>query len=479
MHAPTTVEETGHPQRWAILGVCALALFLIVTFISALSVALPEIESDLGATAADLQWIVDAYAVVFGGLLLFGGAIGDRIGRRPALIGGLLLFGAGALGGGLGGSVEVLIACRALSGLGAALLLPATLSIITEVFPSHEQPRAIAMWSGVAGGGSAFGPAIGGWLLEVSGWPAVFLLNAGFAAATVVAAVALVPRLPASRSGRLDFPGAALSTIAIGSLLFALIEGPGRGWTSPPVLVAAVLTVAALVTFVRHEGRTPDPMLPLEVLRPRRLRVGAATLTLAAVGFVGVVFVGSQLLQFGWGEAALTAGLLLVPLGLGELATSAWSAKLIARRGATPVVTVGLLLMASGYTVLALTPVGERWLFVLAGLVAGCGNGLVIPISVERIVADAPPRLAGVTAGVNETAIELGASIGIALLGGVQRTLFARDLPEGVPSESFTAALAVAPADTVVDAFVAGARGALVVAAIFALVAIPIARRPH
>ena len=468
------VPGTAHPDRWRVLGVCCVGLFLLVSSLSSLNVALPSIQRDLGATTSELQWIVDAYAVVFGGLLLTGGAIGDRIGRRRALAGGFAILLAGGVIGGLASSVASVILARVVGGLGAALMMPATLSILTDVFPPDGQKRAIAIWSGVAGGGGAFGPAMSGWLLSFSEWPSVFWVTAAIALVGLIGVGAVVPRLAPAATGRLDLRGAALSTAAIGLVLYAVIAAPD-GLLRPVVVATAAGGLGAALAFVAWERVCPEPMLPLRVFDNARLRAGVGTLLLAAVGFAGVLFVAALLLQIGWGETALVAGLLLVPIGAVELLVSAVSPGVGRRFGVGPTVVAGLVCMAVGYLAMAATPTGDRLLFVMAGAVAGAGNGLVIPASVERVVGGGDPELAGVTAGVNETSIEIGASVGVALLGAVQRAVFDLRLPDGVPSRSVDQALERAEPDLVLEAFRTGGRVALVGAAVAALIAIPLA----
>lgn len=471
--------QVGHPRRWSILVVCCLSLLLLVSTLTSLNVALPEIQRDLGASTADLQWIVDAYAVVFGGLLLVGGMVGDRIGRRPSLLAGLAIFGLGALIAALAGSVAIVIAGRAVSGLGGALMMPATLSIITQVFPEREVSKAIATWSGVAGGGAALGPAMGGLILEAFSWSAVFVANVVVAAIALAAAAILVPAIAPERSGRLDLVGAGWSVLALGSMLFGLIEGPSLGWTSVEVMGAFAIAVFAAGAFVRREATTPSPMLPLAVFRRRRVVIGVLTLMLGATGFVGVVFVNALLLQIGWGEGPLVAGLLLVPLGLSELVISPQSARLSARWGAGPVVATGLVMMALAYLAYATLEPGAYVAFVIIGMIGGAGNALFIPPSVDRVMSGADPELAGVTAGLNETSIELGASLGVAILGGAQRIVFDRRLPDGVNAESFDTALEGAAESVVREAYISGVRAALVVAAIASLIAVFVALRPE
>lgn len=472
------LPDEGHPDRWRVLIVCCGGLFLLISGLTSLNVALPELQADFSASTADLQWVIDAYAVVFGGLLLTGGSIGDRIGRRPALMIGFAIVATGGVMGGLAGSIGAVIAARLVTGLGAALLLPATLSTLTEVFGDRERPRAIAMWSGIAGAGGAFGPAMGGYLIEVGSWNAVFWTTVVLAAAGIVGTLAFVPHLPGVSNSPLDPLGSVLSTAAIGLVLFAIIEAPSHP-TSIATIGAAIGGVAAAVAFVKHQGRSATPMLPLRVFDSPVRRAGLITLLFAAVGFAGVIFVAALTLQIGWGEGALVTGLLLVPIGVAELAVSFRAAAWCQRFGSGRVVSVGLVTMAAGYVAMALTPVGDRFTFVIAGFVAGLGTGITIAPSVERVMANADPELAGVVAGTNETAIELGASLGIAVLGGLQRIAFGAALPDGASSDSLDAALETVDSATAIDAYISSGRVAMIAAAITVLIALPVAFREH
>ena len=426
----TAEIDQGHPDRWRALAVSCLGVFLLVVALTALNVALPEIAGDFDAEIDDLQWIVDSYAIVFAGLLLAGGAFGDRIGRRKALLIGFTIFGAGNAFGSTADSVDMMIAARLIAGLGAAVMMPATLSTISEVFSNKDRGRAIAAWSSVAGAGGAFGPAIGGWLLTVSGWEAVFLLNAVFAVVGLVGALLWVPTLPGQRTGRFDFVGTVLSVAAVGCLVYVSIEGPAHPLALGTV-TAAVGAVVLIAAFIAHERRTPDPLLPLSLFDDRDRVAGAGTLVIAAIGFNGVLFVAALLLQISWQETALATGLLLVPIGVIEVIVANNCVPLRERFGLENVVTAGLVIMAIGYTCMALVPLGNRPLFIAAGLIAGTGNGLTIPLSVDRIVGNVEPAFAGVAASVNDMSIELGASIGVGLLGALQRVVFDRQIDEG------------------------------------------------
>ncbi len=467
----TLAVRPGHPDRWRALGVACVGVFLLVVSLSALNVALAEIAAAFDAGIAELQWIVDAYAVTFAGLLLAGGAIGDRIGRRRALTIGFAILVVANGAAAAGSSVGVLVVFRAIGGVGAAIMMPATLATVSEVFDDAGRPQAIAIWSSIAAAGGAFGPFLGGWMVTVAGWPAVFILISALAVVGLIGARRWVPDLPGRRDGAFDIGGAGLSVGAVASLVYLVIEGPVHP-TGLPTVIALLATVGFAAAFVRHERRVSDPLLPFELLADSRRRVGAVTLTLAAFGFNGIFFVGALLLQIGWGESGLAAGLLLVPIGVTEVVVANASVRLARRHGATTLITVGLVLMATGYVAMGLTPVGARGWFIIAGVAAGVGNGLTIPLSIERIVGTVEPAHAGVASSLNDMAIELGAAVGIGLLGVVQRLRFDAALPDSDP-------VALADIASVVErsAFRTGSAWAFVLAAVVALLAVPVARR--
>ena len=460
----------GHPDRWRALAVSCLGVFLLVVSLSSLNVALAEIAAAFDADISDLQWIVDSYAIAFAGLLLAGGAIGDRIGRRAALIIGFSILGAANLLAALGDSVSFLVIMRSIAGLGAAMMMPATLATVSEVFDDRTRPRAIAMWSSIAAAGGAFGPFLGGWMLSVSGWQAVFILNGVLAVIGLIAVPFWVPSLPGQRTGRFDIVGAFLSVAAVACLVFLVIEGPVHPLSITTAL-SAIGAIGFTVAFVRYEAGTTDPLLPLELFDDRERSLGAGTLTLAAFGFNGVFFVGALLLQIGWGETGLMAGLLLVPNGVTEVIVANGSVQLSERFRIESLITLGLVLMAVGYVGMGFTPEGNRLWFVIAGIIAGAGNGLTIPLSIERIVGSVEPAYAGVASSVNDMAIELGASMGIGLLGALQRVWFEAGVPDGG-----TTVIGDVATQAERDAFSNASAAAFVLAAVIALAAVPIAR---
>ncbi len=470
MGATQVKAASGHPKRWRTLAVCSLGVFLVVVSLSSLNVALAEIAKAFDADIADLQWIVDAYAVTFAGLLLAGGAYGDRIGRKVALSGGFAVLVVTNVGGALAASVPMLIVMRALAGLGAAVMMPAALAAVSEVFSNEERQRAIAIWASIAAAGGAFGPFLGGWMLAVSGWQAVFILNAVVATLGLLGTRIWVPELPGQRTGRFDLIGAGLSIAAVASLVFLVIEGPIHPF-SLLTLASLLGAIGFTVAFFGRQKTVAYPLLPLELFDDRERVLGAGTLALAAIGFNGVFFVGALLIQIGWGESGLIAGLLLVPIGVTEVVVANAMVPLVERFGRVRLISWGLTAMAAGYLAMGFTPTDNRWWFVVAGIVAGFGNGLTIPLSIDRIMGSVTPAYAGVASSVNDMAIELGASLGIGLLGAVQRLRFESALPTGA-----TATIGEVSSEAERAAFRSASTAAFCVAAFVSLLAIPVAR---
>ena len=424
-----------HARRWFLLGIMCLSLVLVVMSVSGLNTALPTMQRDLGATASELQWIVDAYAVVFAGLLLSAGAIGDRFGRRRALLGGLVVFGVGALLGGLAGDASQVIASRAVMGIGAAFIMPATLSMITAIFPPHERPRAIAVWAGFAGAGASIGPIVTGALLEGYWWGSTLLVNVPIVVATIVAVRAFAPDSRDDTRTPLDPIGALLSLVGLSTLIFGIIEGPEDGWTSGPVLVAFTAAAVSLSLFVVWERRSDHPMLPLWLFRDRRLSVGSGVITVAFFVMFGFFFLMTQYLQFGRGYSPLEAGLASLPLALTFVAFSPRSAALAERYGAPRVMALGLVIVAIGFGVLTTLTIDTPYL-VIAGAFALLGAGMSITAApaTSEIMTSVPLSKAGVGSAINDTTRELGGALGIALLGSVANSAYRSAVElDGVP----------------------------------------------
>jgi MFS transporter, DHA2 family, multidrug resistance protein len=452
---PLHEQPEIHAKRWFLLGIMCLSLVLVVMSVSGLNTALPSIQRDLGATASELQWIVDAYAVVFAGLLLSAGAVGDRFGRRRALLGGLVVFGIGALLGGLASDAMQVIASRAVMGIGAAFVMPATLSLITSIFPPEERPRAIAVWAGFAGAGASIGPILSGGLLESYWWGSTLLVNVPVVVAIIVAVRAFAPDSRDESGTPLDPVGALLSLVGLGSLIFAIIEGPEDGWTSAIVVAAFLTSAAALSAFVLWERRSDHPMLPLTLFRDRRLSVGSGVITVAFFVMFGFFFLMTQYLQFGRGYSPLSAGLASLPLALTFLVVSPRSAGLVERYGAARVMASGLAVVALGFAVLTTLSSGTPYVVIAAAFaLLGAGMSITAAPATSEIMSSIPLSKAGVGSALNDTTRELGGALGIALLGSIANSAYRSGvelgglgLPAGARSaagESIGAASAIA-----------------------------------
>ncbi|HEU5151369.1 MAG TPA: MFS transporter [Iamia sp.] len=425
---PEALDQTeADPRRWLVLGVLCVNLVLIVAAVSSANVALPTLArpDTLDASQTGLQWIVDTYALVFAGLLLPAGAIGDRFGRKGALQAGLAIFALASLGAALAGGTGQLIAFRAVAGAGAALIMPTTLSILSNVFPPHERARAIGIWAGFAGAGGALGPLIGGFLLDHFWWGSVFLINVIIGGVALVAGGLLVPTSRDPEESPLDPLGSLLSMLGFGALLFAVIEAPERGWSDPLVLVAAVAALALLGGFVRWERASTAPMLDLSLFRVRRFATGTLTITLAFFSMFGMFFVATQYFQYVRGDSPLIAGLSMIPNALAMLFWAPRSQRIVTRLGARATVAGGLLLHATGFLILSFSTQDTPYLLSGAALlVIGTGSGLAMAPTTSMIMAAVPLNRAGMGSAVNDTAREVGGATGIAVLGSILATRY-------------------------------------------------------
>ncbi|WP_206306112.1 MFS transporter [Streptomyces humi] len=415
------MTSQGHPQRWLILGVICLAQLTVLLDNTVLNVAIPSLTRELHAATADIQWMINAYSLVQSGLLLTAGSAADRYGRKKMLIAGLALFGAGSLAAGLAGSTGQLIAARAGMGVGGALLLTTTLAVAMQIFTPDEHPRAIGIWSAVNALGFAAGPLIGGFMLNHFWWGAIFLLNLPVAALALVAVVALVPESKNPRGDRPDLLGALLSTIGMAALVFAIISGPGHGWTSARVLPTAVVAVVALALFGYWELRVPYPMLDPHFFRDRRFTGAVAGAVLITFGMGGALFLLTQHLQLVLGYGPLEAGLRTAPLALTVVALnfSGLSAKWATRLGTPVSIALGMLLMALGLVSIAVLDAGGYGGTLLGLLLIGAGCAVANPAMAHAIMSAIPAEKAGVGAGINGTLAEFGNGLGVAVLGAV------------------------------------------------------------
>ena len=418
-------ERQAHPRRRLVLAVMCLSLLLIVMDNTIVNVAIPTLQRDLEASTSQLQWVVDAYILVFAGLLLTMGALGDRFGRRGALAVGLSIMGVASILSSFANSADQLIATRALMGVGGALIMPATLSIITNVFTDRrERAQAIAIWSATAGAAVAIGPVTGGWLLEHFWWGSVFLVNVPVVVVALVLGQLFVPtsRDPAARP--IDVPGALLSIAGLMALVWAIIEGPG-GWSDPEILGGFALAAVLLAAFVLWERRTRYPMLDMAFFRNARFSAASAAIMLTFFAMFGSLFLLTQFLQSVLGYTALEAGVRLLPMAAVMMVISPLSAKLVERIGSKIVVATGLSVAAVGLIIASRLTAGASYPEVLWSLVVlAAGMALVMPPATESIMGSLPPAKAGVGSAVNDTTRQVGGALGVAVLGSVMSSTY-------------------------------------------------------
>ncbi len=428
-----------YARRWFLLGIMCLSLVMVVMAVSGLNVAIPTMQENLGATATDLQWIVDSYAIVFAGLLLTAGAIGDRFGRKRALQGGLIVFALGSLIGTLADDVEVVISSRTVMGIGAAFIMPATLSIVAAVFPPEERTKAIAVWAGFAGAGAALGPLVVGflltewWMFPAYWWGSAFLVNVVTASVVFVAVTIYSPRSKDTESTPLDPFGAVFSIVGLAALLYGIIEGPVKGWSSPEVVTAFVIAAVALVGFVLWELRQEHPMLPMSYFRNRGFQIGTGVITFAFLIMFGFFFLMTQFLQFVRGYSPLDAGVATLPMAFALVIVSPRSAALGERIGPANVMTGGFVFLVAGLAVISTVDAATAYLVIAIGLVLlGIGMGITVAPATGSIMSTVPLNKAGVGSAVNDTTREVGGALGIAALGSLANASYRNEIDESV-----------------------------------------------
>ncbi|MFG2353637.1 MFS transporter [Streptomyces sp. NPDC048521] len=426
------VQRTDRPyaRRWWALLVLCLSLLIIVMANTALTVAAPDMTKDLGLSSADLQWVIDGYTVPYAALMLLLGAIGDKYSRRGALVLGLAVFGGGAVFGYLADSSTTVIAARAVMGVGAALIMPATLSLLAATFPRAERAKAITLWTATAGLAIATGPVVAGALLRDHGWSSTFLINVPIAAVAIVGAFVLVPPSRAGHHDRIDYVGGLLSVTWTGALVYMIIEGPHFGWGVKAVS-AAVVAGAGLVGFVLWELRHPRPILDVRRFAHRRFAGSNLAVALFFLAVFGAFYYLTQHLQFVLGYDALETGVRMLPLAGAVFAGSALTGWLTPRVGMKWTVSAG---MVGGTTALALltrVDAGSAYGDLVAPLIIlGLAIGLALSPCTDAIMGAFPESELGVGGAVNDTSLELGGSLGIALLGSLLATSYGDHLTD-------------------------------------------------
>ncbi|HLT16268.1 MAG TPA: DHA2 family efflux MFS transporter permease subunit [Acidimicrobiales bacterium] len=456
VHAPEhPIDPQVYARRHAILGVLCLSLMIVIIGNTALNVAIPTLARELDASTTDLQWMVDAYALVFAGMLFTAGTLGDRFGRKGALQGGLVLFAIGTLIAAFATTSTMVIAARAVMGLAAAFVMPSTLSLLTNVFPPAERPKAIAVWAGISGGGAALGPIASGFLLEHFWWGSVFLVNVPVLLLALVAGKVLVPTSRDPEQPPLDVPGALLSIAGLSALVYAIIEGPVRGWASTETIGTFAGAGLLLVLFAIRELRAEHPMLDLRYFRDARFSAASGGITMIFFAMFGTFFLVSQYFQLVLGFSPLEAGLLQLPMGFVMMLVSPQVPGLVARFGPRNVVPIGLGIVAFGLLAFSFVGVGTpAWLVLVPAVFLAVGMALSMTPLTTLIMASVPVTKAGVGSAMNDTTRELGGALGVAVLGSVLTSTYSSSLRpavEGLPAPAravaetgLTGAMAVA-----------------------------------
>jgi EmrB/QacA subfamily drug resistance transporter len=419
-HHGATVVTDPRRQRQILIAMCT-ALIAVVASVSGLNVAQQDLAIDLGASQGQLLWIINGYTMALAALLLPIGAIGDRWGRKPILVGGLVLFmGANALAG-TAGSVEVLLVARVLAGVAAAMIMPVTLSVITSSFPAEQRARAVGIWSGFAGAGGILGLFVSSFLIDYFTWPWLFAMPITFAFVSLTMTLRAVANSREHQEGRFDTIGSLLSAVAIGALVLGIHEGPEKGWSDPLTLAGLITGVVALLAFVWWELRQERPLLEIRLFANRGLAAGSLTLLIVFAVMFGIFLVLTQFMQAVLGFSALAAAGALLPMVVVMMPLSAIAPTIAARIGTRTVLMTGVSLFGLGLSLLALmvSAEGGYW-SVLPGLVVvAFGIGLCMSPSTTVITESLPHEKQGVASALNDTVRELGGAVGIALLGSL------------------------------------------------------------
>ena len=441
-----------HENRWIILGIMSLSLVIVMLNNVTLNVALPEMSKDLQANNSDLQWIVDSYALIFGGMLLVMGALGDRFGRKRALQLGLVLLGlASAAAAFYADSSNDVIMARATMGFGAALVMPATLSIVIVVFPREERGKAIGIWTMMEGIGAPIGLLVGGWAVENYDWQMVFLINIPIILLALSLGLMFVPNSKDSKKTPLDPVGAVLSIAALGTILYAIIEAPSLGWTSSEMILISGLGIILTYMFVKWERKAEYPMLPIGFFKFNGFSLGLIAIMLAS--FVMFSFMFTQMLHFQLvrGHTALEAAVRFLPLPLGLMPAAANSDRLSAKFGSNNVISMGLVLMTAAMAIFTTVEIDSEYIrLACIFLLLGFGMGLTLAPATTVVMDSIPSDKAGVGSATNDASREVGGALGIAIGGSVLNEYYQRNMevPVGldlgnIPLESFPAAMQI------------------------------------
>ena len=420
-----------------ILVALLLAAFLVNLDTTLVNVALPAMVRELHATTTQLQWVVDAYNLVFAALLLTFGSLSDRFGRKGMLLAGLAVVGTASLIGGFTTSPGQLIAARAVMGLGAAMTFPATLSLISNVFTERrERARAIGLWGAVGGAAIAMGPIVGGWLLEHYSWAAIFIAMVPVAAVAVIFVAASVPTSKDPAAAAVDMPGLVLSSAAMALLVFTIIEAPTYGWGAPRSVAGFAGSAVLLAAFIAAERRSAHPMLDVRLFRNMRFSAASAAVTVSFFTLFGFIFLIAQYFQFVRGYSPLSTGVRLLPVAASVAAGSVAGTQLAVRAGTKLVVTTGLVAVAAFYGWVAATTSATLSYGTIAAqmVVYGLGLGLTSAPATESIMGAISRAKAGVGSAVNDSTRLIGGTLGVAVIGSVYASLYGSRLTATMPA---------------------------------------------
>jgi MFS transporter, DHA2 family, multidrug resistance protein len=433
--ASTDIERSGlddldphvHERRWAILGVLCVSLLIIVIDNTILNVAIPSLIRDLDASNSQIQWIIDSYVLVFAGLLLTTGSMSDRFGRKGTLQAGLVLFALGSIASASVDTANQLIFTRAFMGVGGAMIMPSTLSILTNVFRDpKERGRAIAIWAGFSGVAVALGPMTGGFLLEHFSWQSVFWVNVPVAVIALTLGAFIIPKSRDPRQSRLDPLGAVLSIAGLATLLFGIIEGPSKGWSSNEVVVSFVIAAVMLVGFVLWERHTASPMLDMSLFKNPRFTAASSTITLVFFALFGSMFLITQYWQLVHGYSPLEAGIRLLPHALTMMIVAPLSARFVERVGTKKIVLAGLALIIVGLALLStIEPHTSYWVAISFFVIMAAGMAMTMAPATESVMGSLPREKAGVGSAVNDTTRQVGGALGVAIIGSAVSSVYA------------------------------------------------------
>lgn len=441
-------QTSKYRLRWWTLAVLSVSLVIIGLDNTILNIALPTIQKELLATSSQLQWMVDAYVLVFASLLLTMGALGDRFGRKRTLQAGLLIFVFASFFAAHSTTSTQLIISRSMMGVGGALIMPSTLSIITDVFPREERGRAIGIWTGMAALGIATGPALGGWLLEnfnwgssfpfdISGdmlnWGSVFLINVPIVTLALLAGFFLVPESRDPAPPRIDLPGALLSMSTLVALVYGIIEAPSKGWLDPVVLIVFAVAIILGAGFINRELHASHPMLNLAFFRNPRFAAGVGAITMAFFALFGMIFITAQYLQFVHGYTALQAGIRIMPFALGMMVGAANSHRLVKRLGTNKVAAMGLTVLAVMLASLSFWGVETPyWIIGISIVIMSFGVANTMAPSTDAVMGAVPLAKAGVGSAMNDTTRQVGGAFGVAILGSILNTIYSSNMADSV-----------------------------------------------